>query len=52
VVLGTTLGMLAANAPVVWLGTRFAGRLPLRAARLTAATLFAALGLWILLIPR
>ena len=52
VVLGTTLGMLAANAPVVWLGARFAGRLPLRAARLTAATLFAALGLWILLIPR
>ncbi|AWV08282.1 membrane protein [Lysobacter maris] len=48
VVLGTTLGMLAANVPVVVLGSRFAARLPLRAARLTAATVFMALAAWAL----
>lgn len=46
VVVGTTLGMLAANLPVVLLGSRFAQRLPLRAARIAAALLFLALGLW------
>jgi putative Ca2+/H+ antiporter (TMEM165/GDT1 family) len=49
VVLGTTVGMLLANVPVVWLGSRFASNLPLKAARISAAILFAALGLWILL---
>jgi putative Ca2+/H+ antiporter (TMEM165/GDT1 family) len=48
VVAGTTIGMLFANVPVVWLGSRFASKLPLRAARISAAVLFAALGLWIL----
>ncbi len=47
VVAGTTLGMLLANVPVVALGSRFAHRLPLRAARLTAACVFLALGLWV-----
>lgn len=47
VIVGTTAGMLIANAPVVLLGARFADRLPLRAARIAAALLFAALGLWI-----
>jgi putative Ca2+/H+ antiporter (TMEM165/GDT1 family) len=47
VVAGTTLGMLAANAPVVLLGSRFAQRLPLRAARFAAALLFLALALWV-----
>ena len=47
VVAGTTLGMLLANVPVVMLGAKFAHRLPLKAARWTAATAFAALGLWI-----
>ena len=46
VVAGTTVGMLLANVPVVLLGSRFASRLPLRAARLTAALVFLALGLW------
>lgn len=46
VVAGTTLGMMIANVPVVWLGSRFASRIPLRAARVTAACLFLALGLW------
>jgi putative Ca2+/H+ antiporter (TMEM165/GDT1 family) len=49
VVAGTTCGMLIADVPAVWLGARFAHRLPLRATRVTAALLFAALGLWILL---
>ena len=43
VVAGTTLGMLIADAPVVWLGGAAAGRIPLRAVRLFAAALFAAL---------
>lgn len=47
VVAGTTLGMLAANVPVVLLGARFAQRLPLRAARIVAALVFAALALWV-----
>src|SRR5688500_14170197 len=47
VVAGTTLGMLAANVPVVVLGSRFAERLPLRAARIVAAVLFLALALWV-----
>ena len=49
VVAGTTLGMLAANVPVVFLGARFAHRLPLRATRITACLLFAILGAVVLL---
>lgn len=49
VVAGTTLGMLAANVPVVFLGARFAHRLPLRATRLVACLLFALLGVIVLL---
>ena len=41
---GTTLGMLAANVPVVFLGARFAHRLPLRATRIVACAIFAVLG--------
>ncbi|WP_242111487.1 TMEM165/GDT1 family protein [Luteimonas aquatica] len=48
VVVGTTLGMLLANVPVVVLGSRFADRLPLKAARIVAALLFLALGVWVL----
>lgn len=47
VIAGTTAGMLAANVPVVLLGSRFADRLPLRAARLAAATVFLGLALWV-----
>ena len=47
VVAGTTLGMLIANVPVVALGSRFAQRLPLRAARIVAACLFLLLGAWV-----
>ena len=49
VIVGTTLGMLLANVPVVVLGHRFADRLPLRAARWTAAAVFAALAAWVAL---
>jgi len=47
VVLGTTAGMLLANVPVVLLGSRFARRLPLRAARAAAAVLFLGLAAWV-----
>ncbi|MDR3386569.1 MAG: TMEM165/GDT1 family protein [Rudaea sp.] len=49
VIAGTTTGMLLADVPAVWLGARFANRLPLKAARFGAALLFAGLALWILL---
>ncbi len=48
VIAGTTAGMLLANVPVIALGSRFADRLPLRAARINATVLFLALGLWTL----
>jgi len=44
VVLGTTLGMLAANAPVVFLGKAFADRLPMKAIHYAASALFLILG--------
>jgi putative Ca2+/H+ antiporter (TMEM165/GDT1 family) len=44
VVAGTTAGMLAANAPVVFMGKAFADRLPMKAIHLGAAGLFAVLG--------
>ncbi|MCY7354567.1 MAG: TMEM165/GDT1 family protein [Lysobacter sp.] len=47
VVLGTTVGMLIANVPVVVLGSRFADRLPLKAARRGAALLFLILAVWV-----
>lgn len=49
VVVGTSLGMLLANGPVVLLGHRYADRLPLRAARWAAAALFAVLAVWVAL---
>jgi putative Ca2+/H+ antiporter (TMEM165/GDT1 family) len=44
VVAGTTLGMMIANVPVIFLGSAFAGRLPLKAIHIGAAILFAVLG--------
>jgi len=49
VVAGTTLGMMLANIPVVIAGDRIAGKLPLKAIRMTAAVVFAALGIITLL---
>ena len=48
VTLGTTLGMLLANVPAVYLGEELVKRVPLKAVRIAAALLFAALGLWLL----
>ena len=45
VIAGTTLGMLVADAPVVWLGRAGAAKISLRVARLVAAALFVALAL-------
>jgi putative Ca2+/H+ antiporter (TMEM165/GDT1 family) len=44
VVAGTTLGMMLANVPAVLLGNKLADRLPVKAIRITAAIVFAALG--------
>jgi putative Ca2+/H+ antiporter (TMEM165/GDT1 family) len=45
VVAGTTLGMMLANAPVVWLGERVTRLVPLRAVHIVSALIFAGLGL-------
>lgn len=44
VVVGTTLGMMIANVPAVWLGERFARRVNMKHLRWAAAALFFALG--------
>jgi putative Ca2+/H+ antiporter (TMEM165/GDT1 family) len=49
VVAGTTLGMMLANAPVVWLGDRITRRVPLRTVHLVSALVFAVLGVLALL---
>ena len=49
VVAGTTLGMMLANAPVVWLGERITRAVPIRAVHLVSAVIFAGLGLFALL---
>jgi putative Ca2+/H+ antiporter (TMEM165/GDT1 family) len=48
VVLGTTVGMLLANAPVAFFGEALARRLPTRAVHAVAALVFAGLGVGIL----
>jgi len=48
VVLGTTLGMLIANVPVVLVGKAASARIPFRAVRIAAAILFAGLGVYAL----
>lgn len=45
VVAGTTLGMMLANAPVVWLGEKVTRLVPLRAVHVVSAVIFAALGI-------
>jgi putative Ca2+/H+ antiporter (TMEM165/GDT1 family) len=44
VVAGTTLGMMLANAPVVWFGERVTRRVPIRVVHLVSAAIFAAIG--------
>ena len=46
---GTTLGMLAANVPVILAGQWLVQRLPISAAHKMASLLFITLGVWTLL---
>lgn len=48
VVAGTTLGMMLANAPVVWLGERMMRVVPVRTVHAVSALIFAGLGLFAL----
>lgn len=50
VVAGTTMGMMLADAPVVWLGERVTRLLPIRVVHITSALIFAVLGLLALLV--
>ncbi len=45
VVLGTTLGMMLANAPVVWLGDKLVKKVPIRLVHVISAVIFLVLGL-------
>ena len=45
VILGTTLGMMLANVPAVFLGDRLLARVPMRAVHVAGAAVFAVLGL-------
>jgi putative Ca2+/H+ antiporter (TMEM165/GDT1 family) len=49
VVAGTTLGMMLANAPVVWLGDAITRRVPLRMVHRVSAVIFMLLGMAALL---
>ena len=51
VVVGTTLGMMLANVPVVWLGERLTRRLPIALVHRISALIFAVLGLLALALP-
>lgn len=48
VVMGTTVGMLLANAPVAFFGEALARRLPVRTVHVVTAVIFAALGVGVL----
>jgi Ca2+/H+ antiporter, TMEM165/GDT1 family len=52
VVAGTTLGMMIANVPAVWLGEVAATKLPLKLVRSVAAGIFLVLGLIVLIGPK
>ncbi|MEI8158058.1 MAG: TMEM165/GDT1 family protein [Burkholderiales bacterium] len=49
VVAGTTLGMMLANAPVVWLGDKITKLVPLKVVHMVSAVIFLGLGLLALL---
>ena len=49
VVIGTTLGMMLANAPVVWFGDKLVKKVPIRVVHLVSALIFLALGIGALL---
>jgi len=45
VVAGTTIGMLLANGPVLWVGDKLAHRVPLKLVRICAASVFIVVGI-------
>jgi len=49
VVAGTTLGMMLANAPVVFFGDAITKRVPIKVVHIVAAVIFAVLGVLALL---
>ena len=49
VVIGTTLGMLIADVPAVFVGNKFAAKIPMKLVHSIAATIFAIMGLLTLL---
>lgn len=49
VIAGTTLGMMIADVPAVFVGDRFAAKIPMKLVRAVAAGLFAVLGILTLL---
>ena len=49
VVIGTTLGMLIADVPAVFIGEKLSGRIPMKLVHTIAAAIFAALGIATLL---
>lgn len=48
VTMGTTLGMMIANVPAVFLGHELIKRVPMNVVRMIAALLFLVIGLWLL----
>jgi putative Ca2+/H+ antiporter (TMEM165/GDT1 family) len=48
VMAGTTLGMMIANVPAVFVGNALIRRVPLQVVRLIAAALFLVVGMWLL----
>lgn len=48
VTMGTTLGMMVANVPAVYLGGAILKRIPLKTVRLVTALLFISIGLWVI----
>ncbi|ATH12848.1 hypothetical protein CHL79_10665 [Delftia acidovorans] len=51
VVAGTTLGMMLANVPVVWLGDKLVKRVPIRLVHVVSAVIFLVLGVLALFLP-
>jgi len=49
VVMGTTVGMILANAPMAFFGEALAKRMPVRAVHIVAALVFVALGVGVLI---
>jgi Ca2+/H+ antiporter, TMEM165/GDT1 family len=45
---GTTVGMMLANAPAVFIGEAMAEKLPMKWIRIVAASAFALIGVWVL----